>query len=73
MRKLLPRMQLNGYTSAVLQPLIKVLDGTVDDLRKDALDAICAMAVVLGPGLDIFLPSIRKVCGVLVSRCAGYV
>ncbi|MEW5302322.1 MAG: hypothetical protein WDW36_005122 [Sanguina aurantia] len=61
MRKLLPRMQLNGYTSAVLQPLIKVLDGTADDLRKHALDAICAMAIVLGPGLDIFLPSIRKV------------
>ncbi|MEW5308376.1 MAG: hypothetical protein WDW38_000344 [Sanguina aurantia] len=60
MRKLLPRMQLNGYTSAVLQPLIKVLDGSADDLRQPALNAICAMAVVLGPGLDIFLPSIRK-------------
>lgn len=66
MRKLLPRMQLNGYTSAVLQPLIKVLDGSADDLRQPALNAICAMAVVLGPGLDIFLPSIRKV-GVRVS------
>jgi hypothetical protein len=48
MRKLLPRVQLAGYASAILHPLIKVLDGPADELRRDALDGICAMAVALG-------------------------
>ncbi len=47
MRKLLPRMQLACYASAILHPLIRVLDGPADELRRDALDSICAMAVAL--------------------------
>jgi FKBP12-rapamycin complex-associated protein len=47
MRKLLPRVQLAGYASAILHPLIKVLSGPHDELRRDALDTICAMAVAL--------------------------
>lgn len=47
MRKLLPRVQLTGYASAILHPLIKVLDGPHEELRRDALDTICAMAVAL--------------------------
>ena len=61
-RKLLPRMSLaNGYSSAILHPLIKILDGPTDDLRKDALDAMCSIAVVLGQDFAIFVPTIRKV------------
>ncbi|GLC61314.1 hypothetical protein PLESTB_001742500 [Pleodorina starrii] len=63
MRKLIPRMQLGGYASAVLHPLIKVLDGQSDEqLRRDALDTICAVAVCLGPDSAIFVPTIRKIC-----------
>ncbi|GIL44136.1 hypothetical protein Vafri_1666 [Volvox africanus] len=63
MRKLIPRMQLGGYASAVLHPLIKVLDGQSDEqLRRDALDTICAMAVCLGPDFAIFVSTIRKIC-----------
>ncbi|PNH00404.1 Serine/threonine-protein kinase TOR, partial [Tetrabaena socialis] len=61
MRKLIPRMQLGGYASAVLHPLIKVLDGQSDEqLRRDALDTMCAVAVCLGPDFAIFVPTIRK-------------
>nr|ABB13529.1 target of rapamycin kinase [Chlamydomonas reinhardtii] len=62
LRRLIPRMQLGGYASAVLHPLIKVLDGHSDEqLRRDALDTICAVAVCLGPEFAIFVPTIRKV------------
>ncbi|PNW79096.1 hypothetical protein CHLRE_09g400553v5 [Chlamydomonas reinhardtii] len=63
LRRLIPRMQLGGYASAVLHPLIKVLDGHSDEqLRRDALDTICAVAVCLGPEFAIFVPTIRKAC-----------
>ncbi|KAG2491268.1 hypothetical protein HYH03_010473, partial [Edaphochlamys debaryana] len=63
MRKLIPRMQLGGYASAVLHPLIKVLDSPGDEaLRRDALDTVCAVAVCLGPDFGIFVPTIRKIC-----------
>eukprot|EP00798_Chlamydomonas_sp_ICE-L_P022753 gene22753-29921_t len=62
MRKLLPSMHLAGYASAVLHPLIKVLEGPHDEIRRDALDVLCAMAVVLGQDFCIFLPTIRKAC-----------
>eukprot|EP00198_Chlamydomonas_reinhardtii_P008241 XP_001697578.1 target of rapamycin, growth-regulatory PI3K-like protein kinase [Chlamydomonas reinhardtii] len=40
-----------------------VLDGHSDEqLRRDALDTICAVAVCLGPEFAIFVPTIRKAC-----------
>jgi FKBP12-rapamycin complex-associated protein len=38
-----------------------VLDGPNDDLRRDALDTICALAVALGQDFVIFVPTICKV------------
>ncbi len=35
MRRLLPRMQLAGRASAVLHPLIRILSGPADDLRRE--------------------------------------
>ena len=35
MRRLLPRMQLAGRASAVLHPLIRVLNGPVEELRRE--------------------------------------
>uniref|UniRef100_A0A7R9YR22 Serine/threonine-protein kinase TOR n=1 Tax=Chlamydomonas euryale TaxID=1486919 RepID=A0A7R9YR22_9CHLO len=60
-RRLMPRMTLSGHASAVLHPLTKVLDGPHDELRRDALDALCTMAVVLGQDFAMFVPTIRKV------------
>jgi hypothetical protein len=31
-----------------------------EELRKDAMDAICALAVAMGSDFAIFIPSIRK-------------
>jgi FKBP12-rapamycin complex-associated protein len=61
LRRLLPRMHLAGFSSTVLQPLMKVLDGPSDELRFDALDTICALAMALGQDFTIFVPTICKV------------
>ncbi|DBA66640.1 TPA: hypothetical protein ACH3X2_002209 [Trebouxia sp. C0005] len=60
-RRLLPRMHLAGYSSSILHPLLRVLDGGVDELRTDALDTICSLALALGPDFPIFAPTVRKI------------
>lgn len=49
--------------SLPLPPLCssQVLDGPHDELRRDAMDALCTMAVVLGQDFNMFVPTIRKV------------
>ncbi len=75
-RRLLPRMHLAGYSSNILHPLLRVLDGGVDELRTDALDTICSLALALGPDFPIFAPTVRKVCGTqlltLDNTCCWY-
>ncbi|CAM6130085.1 unnamed protein product [Calypogeia fissa] len=58
--RLLPRVQVSGHVSALMHPFTRVLDGNVDELRKDAVDAICALAIPLGADFIIFVPSTRK-------------
>ena len=60
MHDLLPCMQLASYASAVLHPLIRVLDGPSDELRERALDVICSVALAVGPDFAVFIPTIRK-------------
>ena len=33
---------------------------SIDELRKDAVDTICALAVAMGGDFAIFVPSVRK-------------
>ncbi|EFJ04540.1 hypothetical protein SELMODRAFT_449361, partial [Selaginella moellendorffii] len=58
--RLLPCMQVTAHVSSLLHPLLSVLDGTKDELRNDAVDAICVLATVLGAEFTMFLPSVRK-------------
>ncbi len=69
MQRLLPKMQLAGYAAAILHPLLRVLDGHIDELRRDAADTICAVAVALGPDFALFVPSIRRVRCRVSSIC----
>jgi len=39
---------------------LHVITRSFDELRKDALDAICALAVALGTDFAVFVPSVRK-------------
>ncbi|XP_020217117.1 serine/threonine-protein kinase TOR [Cajanus cajan] len=57
---LIPRVQVTGHISSLVHHLKLVLDGKNDDLRKDAVDALCCLAHALGEDFTIFIPSIHK-------------
>ncbi|KAK9677349.1 hypothetical protein RND81_11G138000 [Saponaria officinalis] len=58
--RLIPRVQVTGHISSLVHHLKLVLDGRNDDLRKDAVDALCCLAHALGEDFAIFIPSIYK-------------
>ncbi|KAJ0756980.1 putative non-specific serine/threonine protein kinase [Helianthus annuus] len=58
--RLIPRVQVTGHISALVHHLKLVLDGKNDELRKDAVDALCCLAHALGEDFSIFIPSIHK-------------
>jgi FKBP12-rapamycin complex-associated protein len=53
-------MQLADHASAVVHPLVRVLDGPVKELRKDALIALTSLANSLGSDFLLFLPLVRR-------------
>ncbi|XP_017224295.1 serine/threonine-protein kinase TOR isoform X2 [Daucus carota subsp. sativus] len=59
--RLIPRVQVTGHISALVHHLKLVLDGRSDELRKDAVDALCFLAHALGEDFTIFIPSIHKI------------
>ncbi|KAJ6985134.1 hypothetical protein NC653_023190 [Populus alba x Populus x berolinensis] len=58
--RLIPCVQVIGHISALVHHLKLVLDGKNDELRKDAVDALCCLAHALGEDFTIFIPSIHK-------------
>ncbi|KAA8545737.1 hypothetical protein F0562_020812 [Nyssa sinensis] len=58
--RLIPRVQVTGHISSLVHHLKLVLDGRNDELRKDAVDALCCLAHSLGEDFTIFIPSIQK-------------
>ncbi|XP_050232506.1 serine/threonine-protein kinase TOR isoform X2 [Mercurialis annua] len=58
--RLIPRVQVTGHISALVHHLKLVLNGKNDEIRKDAVDALCCLAHALGEDFTIFIPSIHK-------------
>ncbi|OIW11181.1 hypothetical protein TanjilG_22988 [Lupinus angustifolius] len=58
--RLIPCVQVTGHISSLMHHLKLVLDGKNDELRKDAVDALCCLAHALGEDFTIFIPSIHK-------------
>ncbi|KAI3962253.1 hypothetical protein MKX01_030803, partial [Papaver californicum] len=58
--RLIPCVQVAGHVSALVHHLKLVLDGKNDELRKDAVDALCCLAHALGEDFANFVPSIHK-------------
>lgn len=58
--RLIPRVQVTGHISSLVHHLKLVLDGNTEELRKDAIDALCGLAHALGEDFTIFIPSIHK-------------
>ncbi|KDD76204.1 FAT domain-containing protein, partial [Helicosporidium sp. ATCC 50920] len=61
MQELFPQMQLAGYSSTVMHPLMRLLDGPSEELRERAVDTICSLALAVGPDFAIFVPTVRKI------------
>ncbi|KAF6172500.1 hypothetical protein GIB67_007013 [Kingdonia uniflora] len=59
--KLIPCVQVTGHISSLVHHLKLVLDGKNDELRKDAVDALCCLVHALGENFIIFIPSIHKI------------
>ncbi|KAK6945935.1 Phosphatidylinositol 3-/4-kinase, catalytic domain [Dillenia turbinata] len=57
---LIPRVQVTGHISTLVHHLKLLLDGKNDEVRKDAVDALCCLAHALGEDFAIFIPSIHK-------------
>ncbi|CAM8904260.1 unnamed protein product [Rhodiola kirilowii] len=58
--RLIPCIQVTSHISPLVHHLKLVLDGKSDELRKDAVDALCCLAHALGEDFTIFIPSIHK-------------
>ncbi|XP_010557538.1 PREDICTED: serine/threonine-protein kinase TOR isoform X2 [Tarenaya hassleriana] len=58
--RLIPCVQVTGHISSLVHHLKLVLDGKNDELRKDAVDALCCLAHALGEDFTIFIESIHK-------------
>ncbi|KAK4259382.1 hypothetical protein QN277_005720 [Acacia crassicarpa] len=58
--RLIPRVQVTGHISSLVHHLKLVFDGKNDELRKDAIDALCCLAHALGEDFTLFVPSIHK-------------
>ncbi|KAH0733658.1 hypothetical protein KY289_004846 [Solanum tuberosum] len=58
--RLIPCVQVTGHISSLVHHLKLVLDGNKEELRKDAIDALCCLAHALGEDFTIFIPSIHK-------------
>ncbi|KAI9108059.1 hypothetical protein K1719_020932 [Acacia pycnantha] len=58
--RLIPCVQVTGHISSLVHHLKLVFDGKNDELRKDAIDALCCLAHALGENFTLFVPSIHK-------------
>ncbi len=53
---------------AVVRVLTQALDASHEEVRKEALDAICAVAVLMGPDFQVFMPVVRRVSTLAVAH-----
>jgi hypothetical protein len=72
MAKLLPRMRLAPYASAVIHPLMLTLrDSREVEVCADALAAICSVAVAVGDSMMLFVPTVNSVIAQAQAHGAG--
>ena len=72
MAKLLPRMRLAPYASAVMHPLMLALrDSREAEVCADALAAICSVAVAVGDSMTLFVPTVNSVIAAAQAHGAG--
>lgn len=58
--RLCNKLNLQDYASRIVHPLARVIE-TCPELRKEAMDTLCALVLQLGSDYAIFVPMIKKV------------
>lgn len=72
MARLLPRAPLGAHASAAVLPLVRVVAGPDEELRRPAADALSALAAALGPDFAVFLPVARRALSAARLQHAGF-
>eukprot|EP00741_Cyanophora_paradoxa_P013831 tig00020710_g13351.t1 len=58
--KLSAAVNFSDFASRIVHPLARLIDGPSIDLRREALDCICALVPQLGPEFLLFAPTVSK-------------
>lgn len=55
------RVNFSDHASRIIHPLVRVLDGSNNELRMTVMDTLCSLVIQLGSDFAIFVPTIGKV------------
>lgn len=55
------RVNFSDHSSRIVHPLVRVLDGSNNELRMSVMDTLCSLVIQLGSDFAIFVPTINKV------------
>lgn len=55
------RINFSDHASRIIHPMVRVLEGTNNELRMAVMDTLCSLVVQLGSDFAIFVPTISKV------------
>ncbi|KAM6497086.1 phosphatidylinositol 3-kinase [Amanita muscaria] len=54
------KVNLSDHASRIIHPLVRVLEGTNNELRMSVMDTLCSLVNQLGPDFAVFVPTINK-------------
>jgi serine/threonine-protein kinase mTOR len=54
------RVNFSDHASRIIHPLVRVLEGSNNELRVAVMDTLCSLVVQLGSDFAIFVPTINK-------------
>ncbi|KAJ2934856.1 hypothetical protein H1R20_g2275, partial [Candolleomyces eurysporus] len=54
------RINFSDHASRIIHPMVRVLEGTNNELRMAVMDTLCSLVVQLGSDFAIFVPTISK-------------
>lgn len=55
------RVNFSDHASRIIHPLVRVLEGSNNELRMAVMDTLCSLMIQLGSDFAIFVPTINKV------------
>lgn len=61
------RVNFSDHASRIVHPLIRLLDGSTNELRHTVMDTLCSLVVQLGSDFAIFVPTINKVGHITIN------